>query len=185
MPCELLIHSFSHRKAVKGQIQSIRDVSDLSAHPWGTKEGLPNYVILTISNRTAAQVSQYLENIRSIFQWELLNSNAQGRRYRIWLIQKVVDLDPSKAMRAKLRDFLIDEYSASLVSYTPPSEAVFDIPNTDWQFLADAVTDYFEVQVATRRWYFAEADVDVAIANGGRITLSSAQAANRIIDRLA
>lgn len=182
MPCEILIHAVAHTKAVKGQIEVIKDGD---SNPWGSKEGLPDYVILTISNRSAAQVTQYLENIESVFQWELVNSNAQGRRYRIWVDQKIIDIKPEKGMRIELRDELINEYGATLVSYTPPAEAVFDIPNTDWAALQSAITDQFVGPVAARRWYFASADVDAAVAAGGRVTLNANQAANRIIDRLA
>jgi len=185
MPVEILIHATAHRKAVKGQIQSIRDADDLIANPWGLKEGPPNYVILEIPNATRAQIENYLDPIHNNFQWEELAENAQGRRYRVWMHAGMASFNVSKGIRAELRDLLINEYGAQVVSFTPPFEAVVDIPNTDWQALRDRVLDVFDEQLYSRRWFFDPVDVDLAIANGGRARLNRTQAAARIIDRLA
>ena len=197
MPCELLIHAVAHRKAVKGAIQTIKDslVVDPSPPPgkqppspprlWGKKEGLPDYIILKITDKTAAQVSAYRENMMEVFQFELVASNASGRRYRIWVNPKIGAMDTSRGMRAKFRDWLINNYGAVLVTYNAPNEAVFDIPNTDWQALLSKVHDKFTRAINGHRWYFSEADVDAAVAGGGTATVTGAQAASRIVDRLA
>jgi hypothetical protein len=180
MPCEILIHAINHSKAIKGQIASIKEAPAV----WGQREGLPNYVILTISDRTAEQVKQYSEQIKNIFNWDLLNSNASGRRYRIWIAQNILNFKPGEGLRNEIRDYLINEYNASLISYNPPNEAVFDIPNTDWVALKNNIVDRFEVIMEKRRWRFSEADVDTAIISGGKVTLNGIQAASKLIDRI-
>jgi len=181
MPCELLIHAKAHSKAIKGSIETVKD----SPAIWGGKEGLPDYVILTITDKTKEQVRAYRERLQELFYSELLNSDAEGRRYRIWVNPNIGIINTAKGMRAKFRDFLVNKYGAQVVTYSPPNEAVFDIPNTDWTKLQSEIHDRFTKAINGQRYYFLEDDVDAAVGNGGKASLTGNQAAARIVDRLA
>ena len=58
---------------------------------------------------------------------------------------------------------------------------------TDQEYLKalkDDVVDKFSGGVDVRRYYFAHVDVDWALANGGEVTITKAQALNKIKDKL-
>ena len=185
MPCEVLIHAYAHNKALKGSIQEARDLDELSIRPWGVMEGLPDFIQLEITDATAAQVENYVESVRNIISYELVNSNAQGRRYRLYVHPNLTSLFGGDAgIKKAIRDYLVNDYGAVLVSNTA-TEGVFDIPNTDWQALRDDILDLFETQIAPRRWYLNHADVDLAVSGTGKITMTSAEAITKFIDRLA
>ena len=64
MPVQLLVAATTHAKQIKGAIIAVRD----SPTTWGSKEGLPNYIVVTISNATAEQVDEYLGAWKTDFQ---------------------------------------------------------------------------------------------------------------------
>ena len=184
MPCEILIKAVDSpnpKKHQKGDIQCVRDIS----RPWGNAEGLPNWIKVRITDATVAEAESYLSGVRDVLDWELVNSNANGRRYKLSIDPKITALAPGRGIRAKLRDYLISEYSASVHSYDPPSEAVLDIPNTDWQALRDDILDRFEDLALRRRYYFSDSAVDSVVNLGGYLERTKAQVAANIVDRLA
>jgi len=187
MPVEILIHAIDHNKAEKGFMQDVRDVSELDERPWGGREGPPNYIILTISDAEKSQILHFMDNWKNEFTYEKLAENAQGRRYKISVNLKVIQqFGIDKGIRAEVNDFLQNEYGAVLVNYVPAQGyATYDIPNTDWQAMKSDLLDLFEEQVDTRRYRFTPSDVDLAVAAGGSVTLNTAQALARVIDRLA
>jgi len=190
MPVEVLIHAITHRKAQKGFIQTVMDQPVV----WGRRETLPNYVVLTIPDATKAEVDTYTNNWVNTFSYELLGSNAAGRRYKMSVNPKVVtDFGIDKGFGIEIKNYVVSEYGAVLVNAAVNQEwATFDIPNptaVGWTLYAQQIKadllDVFETQVATRRYIFSPADVDIAVAAGGFIEITKAQAIARIVDRLA
>ena len=182
MPAEILIHAYTHDSFLKGSICLIKD----SPAVWGRMEAPPDFVVVIISDTTAAQVVSFTENYKNEILYELLNSNELGRRYSLSVNPKILELEGEEAgLKQEIRDVLVDDYSATIVSYVPATAtAVVDIPNTDWDALKANLKDIFE-QHYIDRYVFSESDVDLALANGGTVTITKAQALNRIIDRLA
>lgn len=186
MPCELLIAAVDNpngAKYQKGDIKDVRDDDQLAVHPWGALEDLPRSIRVRITNATAAEVEGYLSEMKDVINYELVNSNAQGRRYRLYVHPKI--LTNGGSFRAGIRDLLQDEYNATLVSADLPNgEVTLDIPNTDWQAMRVDILDKFESVVRRRRYRFTDSAVDTAIANNGRATITKAQAIANIVDRL-
>ncbi len=180
MAVEILVHAFTHSKAQKGTPQTTRP----AGFQWGNKEGPPNYIFVDIPDATVAQVEQYLGNWRNEFSYELLNQNAQGRRYKISVDPRVVTVfGLTKAIAKEVRDYLVDNYGAVLVSFDASQvSAIFDIPNTDWQELKDKLLDQFELQLDPRRYRFPDATVDSAV--DGRVSMNKATAIATILDKL-
>lgn len=187
MPVEILIHAFDHGKAKKGTPQTIKDDSDLSASPWGAREGLPNFVILRISDATKPDVVNYLSNWKREISFSMINSNAEGRRYELSINPKIIsEFGMANGIKAEFRSYLEERYAAQVV-YWDQSAGVarIDIPNTDWPALLIDVKEKFEQELSNRRYHFDPSDVDIVVAAGGFIEQTKAQALSRIIDRLA
>jgi len=182
MPAEILIHSYEHEPFLKGSICLIKD----SPAVWGGMESPPDFVVVIISDATVEQVIHYTENYKNEMIYTLIASNADGRRYSLSVDPKVLELQGEGAgVKLAIRDMLVDNYQAVLVSYTSATATgVFDIPNTDWAALKADVKDVFE-QHYIDRYVFSEADVDLALSMGGTVTITKAQATARVIDRLA
>lgn len=194
MSVELLIHAQTHRKAQKGFVETVRDVSVLAIHPWGNREGLPDYVILRITDGSKVEVDHYTDNWKNELSYELLGENAEGRRYKISVNPKIVtEFGVTKGVAIGVKKVLEDEYSAVLFDAALNRQyAIFDIPNptsVGWtlyvQQIKATLLDRFESQVDTRRYIFSPSDVDIAIAAGGKISLTKAQTLARVVDRLA
>ena len=175
MPVECLIHAVDHSKAGKGFIQDVRNVSDLTAHPWGNRESLPDYVILAISDVTKDQVDNYTDNWKNELTYELLGSNTEGRRYKISVNLKIISaFGVDKGVRDDLKGYMISAYGAVVVDHAFNNESItLDIPNplsVGWTLyvkqIREVLLDQFEEQVDTRRYIFNPADVDIAIAAG-------------------
>ena len=182
MPAELLVHTTTHGSFLKGSICLIKD----SPAVWGSMEALPDFVVVTISDATADQIIHYTENYKNVIDYALIASNASGRRYSLSVDPKIIELEGEDAgIKQEVRALLVDDYNAVIVSYdSVTATAVVDIPNTDWALLKADVKDIFE-QHYIDRYVFSESDVDLALSNGGTVTITKAQALARIIDRLA
>lgn len=182
MPVELLIHAQTHTKAQKGFVQTVQDQPAI----WGNRETLPNYVILEITDATKAQVDNYTDNWKNELSYELLGSDANGRRYKISVNPNIISqVSVDKGIQQRMKTYLENTYGAVLVDAAVNQQYVtFDIPNTDWVALRADLLDGFESQVDTRRYIFSPTDVDIAIAAGGRISLTAAQTLTRVVDRL-
>ena len=182
MPAEILIHALTHGPFLKGSVCLIKD----SPAIWGSKEAPPDFVVVIISDATVDQVVHFTENYKNVIEYTLLNSNELGRRYSMSVDPKIIELEGEEAgIKQEVRNLLVNDYSATIVSYNPVTAvAVADIPNTDWAALAANIKDIFE-QHYIDRYVFSEADVDTALASGGTVTITKAQALDRIIDRLA
>jgi hypothetical protein len=187
MPVEVIIHTLEHSKALKGTIQTARDVSKLVEHPWGAREGLPNYVRLRITDATESQVLNYLDSWQREIAFDLVGQNAAGRRYQMSINPKIItEFGEADGLKVEIKDYLVNDYGANFISWDPSvGVAVVDVPNTNWSELAADIVDKFRTTLSNRRYYFEPGDVDLAVAAGGYVELNTNQVLNRIIDRLA
>ncbi len=181
--CEILVIADLGKtyKWQKGEPLVIRDES----HVWGTGEVPPNFVIVRITDATVEQARHYLERWNKTFEFDILQDEPTGYRIRVKVDPALVSAGgDNNTLRADLKDFIVDEYGASIVSHST-TEAVLDVPKPI--NLADAkydLYDRFGDIFRKRRYYFTEADVDTAIANGGIIELTKSQVLARIKNRL-
>ncbi len=182
MPCEILIVAVAKAGLTqRGYPWIIKDTPAI----WGSKEGLPNWVILRIANATKVQVEQYLQSWYKKFVYDILVDNAQGYRIRVKVDPLLVSASGvNKTIKSELKNMIVNDYSAAIVSYDD-FEAIVDIPKpVDLQAVKNDVHDLFNERIDTRFYYFTEVDVALAEANGGVIQLTKKQVLNRIKSKL-
>lgn len=172
---------------------------------WGAREVPPNFVRLTISDATIEEAYQYISGWKLKFVFTLVNENAQGWRYRVEVDPTVISA--SEVGKSELKSdmqSLIDNAAADsiwdgcqTVSFFSNGWAV-DIPKngtyqtatgaTNQEYLKalrDDVVDKFTAAVRLSRYYFAEADVELALTKfNGEVTITKAQALSKIKDKL-
>ncbi len=152
---------------------------------WGSSEGPPKYVILRISNASADQVIEFLVPWTTDFVHSVSTNPDLSKQITVSISQKILDIFGNiRGFKSKMRDYLEDKWSATIVTYDNSlNQAVFNVPAvTDLAELKSDLLDKFEEQLGPR-WLFAEADVDIALAQGGTVQLNKAQAISKIIDR--
>ena len=200
MPCEILIRATDNPDSprYKGDPQTVRDDSFLPERPWGSKEGAPEFVILHVTDATAAQIQVYMDAVVNTFEYEIQAENESGWRIRISLNPKITELyGIDKGVRNEMRDYLIDNWGAQLFDYDSIGHtyAIMDFPKplifipsgleVGLPELKADVHDKF-VNVAFRRRYrFSEADVDLVLGLGGKVDQTLAQVQTKVIDRIA
>ena len=178
---ELLVAAVDLNLQKKGEIVDVKE----TPWTWGAKEGLPNYIQLTIPDATKAQVDTFLDEWKMTFQHEIVNENAAGYRIR-------VSADPSainatglarQVIKGDMQEFLIEQGGVN-INFAADS-VTFDIAKpADLPALKADFADVFDDRYELRRYYFAAADIDAAVAGGGTMTLSKTQAQNNIKDKL-
>jgi hypothetical protein len=183
MPCELLICNFNKGLWNRGYAVAVKDVPC----EWGAKEGLPNWIILRITDATKDQVEQYMGTWPgNMFTYTVQAQNEQGYRVKFEIDPAYVNaVGLGGEIKKEVRDYLVESHQAVLVEYDW-NYAVFDIPKP--VVLAEVRLGLkltFSAYVALRRYYFSSADMDYAVAQGGVIEFTAAQAQNRVIDNLA
>lgn len=186
MPCEILVVNVPKDPYLRGEPVIIKD----QPATWGAKEGLPNWGKLIITDKTKEQVENYLAPLRSVFEYTVLGQNAQGKRIRIEIEPKIVEIfGAGKGMRQELYEWLQEVYQAENVpaQSNPPYSYVLDFPDPDLdlQQLKLEFEDEAVDSLAPHRYHFSETDMDILVASGGVLSLTGNQAATRIIDRLA
>ena len=187
MPCQVLVHAIDKPDsgAQKGEPMIVRDSAEVATVPWGTLEGLPDFVIIEISDRAAHQIEPYMASKTNAFTWEVVASNASGRRYRIEVNANVAADFPAKAVGNELKDYLIANYGATLHAHDEQNKQWMEIniPNTQWSDLKSDILDKFEETIRMRRYLFAESDVDFVASRGGFYSTTLSTVGSRIIDR--
>lgn len=182
MPAQVLVRATDGAGLDKGEPVIVRDSGEVMTVPWGAQEGLPDFIVIEITDRAAHQIQPYMDQVTNAITWEVLNSNANGRRYRL-KVNPNVDADfPTKSVGQDLRDYLEQNYQAVWQSWGG-GEMVIDIPNTQWSDLRDDIIDKFEEVVKMRRYMFAESDVDFVVAQGGFYSTTFSTVGSRIVDR--
>ena len=187
MPCQLLIHAKDKPNGnQKGEPQRVVDNGELETHPWGNKEGPPDFVILEITDRAAHQIEPYLAQVTNALTYEIVASNAAGRRYRLEVNASVAADVPAKAVGLEMIDYLQNVYSATLHSHDTANKqwVQINIPNTDWSALRDDLKDKFFDTVKARRYVFSDSQVDFILGQpGGMYSTTFATVAANVMDR--
>jgi len=199
MPCEVLIRATNNEAGTrfKGDPQEVRDDAELITRPWGNREGAPEFIILHITDATAAQIQGYMDAVINIFIHEIQNENANGWRIKISVnpnILAVYGID--KGVRNTLRDMLVDDWGAQVYDYDNinheyiiidfPKPLMY-IPDNVEKTLADIkadIKDQFTHNIFRRRYKFAESDIDQVLSLGGKVDQTLAQVNAKVIDRL-
>lgn len=198
MPCELLIRATSSAVRFKGDPQEVRDDADLVTRPWGGREGPPEFIILHITDATAAQIQPRMDAVVNLFTHTIQVQNPNGWRIRISVNPNIPILyGIDKGLKLELRDLLVTDWGASLHSHDTVNQewAIFDfpkplmyIPDNVEKTLADIqayIHDKFTDTLFRRRYHFSEADVDQVLGLGGKVDQTLAQVSAKVIDRLA
>lgn len=167
------------------QIGEIVD-SKPDGHVWGTREQPPNYVHVTVTGATHAEVQAYLNTWPIRYRHQIQVDNPI--RYRI-----KVDVDPAVVsasgmgraqLRAAMGDWIEAEYNGTVVA-TGSERLIFDVPKpVDLFQLALDFADIFDWILSFRRYHFAASDVATWLTAGGHATLTKAQALAAIVDKL-
>jgi len=198
MPCEVLIRATSSDVRFKGDPQTVRDDIDLVDRPWGGREGPPEFVILHVTDATAAQIQIYMDAVVNNFEYTIQAENENGWRIRVDVDPAIVDLyGIDKGVRNDIRDVLVNDWGGQVFDYDNVNNtyAVVDfpkpliyIPDNVEKTLADIkadIHDKFETKVYRRRYTFSEAEVDQVLGLGGKVDQTLAQVQAKVIDRLA
>jgi len=198
MPCEVLIRATSTDVRFKGDPQEVRDDADLIERPWGGREGPPEFVILHVTDATAAQIQTYMDAVVNQFTYTIQAQNENGWRILIEINPKITEtwgLD--KGFRDDVRDYMVATWDGQVFDYDNVGHAwaIMDfpkpliyIPDNVEMTLQDMKNDFidkFEDSVFRRRYHFSEADVDQVLGLGGKVDQTLAQVAAKVIDRLA
>jgi hypothetical protein len=186
MTIKLLVVAVAKEPFIRGEPVVIKE----SPATWGNKEGPPNWVRVIVSDATMGQAQAYLAPMRTVFEYEVLSQDDQGKRIKISVHPGIISVfGADKGMRAELYQYLQEAYGAQNVpaQSDPPLHYVLDFPDPDLdlQVLKAEFEDEAQEALAPHRYHFSDADVDYALAHGGEVTITKAQAVTRLIDRLA
>ena len=160
---------------------------------WGSKEGLPNFIIMTITDTPASVVEHFLNDWKIKYLHSIVAENELG--YRL-----MVEVDPAyisasdvgkDQIKTEMQDWV--ESIDGVVHAFTQSSMTFDVPKPlmlygDPATLADlraAFDDVFDDVLDIRRYYFLPVDVDWAVDQGGFIEVTQAQALAKLQDKLA
>jgi len=199
MPCEVLIRATTtpENTRFKGDPQEVRDDSFLPQRPWGSKEGPPEFVILHVTDATAAQIQGYMDAVVNTLTYTIQAENENGWRIRIDVNPAIPrDYGLDKGVRNDMRDMLVADWGGQVFDYDNVNHeyAVMDFPkplmyiptNEERTLLAlkSDVHDKFVDVLFRRRYRFSESDVDQVLGLGGKVDQTLAQVNAKVIDRL-
>lgn len=182
MPCEILIVAVAKSGMTeRGYPWVVKDTPVV----WGNKEVPPNWVVLRITDATKAQVEHYLESWHKKFAYDILQDTPQGYRIRVRVDASMVSASGiNRELRADMKDAFVLIWGLSIVNYDN-YQITFDVAKPiNLQELKDDFHDVYAERFKTKHYYFTDADVDLALAQGGVIELTKAQVLNRIKSRL-
>ena len=187
MPVQILIKAADHEAYLRGYFITIKD----EPITWGSSEGLPDFVILRIPDATKVQVEHFRESWQKFFQFTILAENDLGYRVKIEVDPSVVssnealsDSERNMVLRSDLKVYITSQVGVSIVDWSLTHVTVDIAKPADLQAMKADLFDVFAEQFAVRRYYFSDADIDLAVANGF-IELTKAQVLSRIVDGLA
>lgn len=166
MAVEILIAAHDLNHSLKGYPKNAKD----TPCAWGTKEGLPDYVILRATDATKAQVEHYLAQWQKYFTYDIVNENDLGYRIRVKVDPTLVSASGmNKGVRSEMKTYIQDYHNAIIFSYDN-YEAVVDVPKpVILSDLKNDVNDKFAEIIDHRFYYFDSADVDYALTQPGGI----------------
>lgn len=177
----------SNNNANTQQIGEVVDVKKFGV-VWGSGGQPPNYVHIDISDTTRVHDSAFfLEKWEIIYSLEEQINNPQRIRYIIQVNEDSISNSGvgQDQLKIGMVKWAEDNYNGTALAFTPERFTV-DVPKPfdSVQFVsdfADVWNDVFDI----RRYHFSQTDVDAAIAAGGLLTFTFADAESRIIDKKA
>lgn len=180
MAIELLILAKNNGAYEKGDIICVKE----SHATWGAKEGPPDFVRVNCADATLAEARHFLNSWEEILDYEVVASNAQGWRVRLFFDRSLVSASGKvKLTRERVENYLQNNYGISIHS-VEDNGIVIDVPNTvDVPTLKADLKDKIEHQYKARRYYFSPTHVDAALSIGGIVNQTKAQLLNKVLDR--
>jgi hypothetical protein len=177
--------------AGKGEIWNIRE-----DNVFGSKEGLPNWLQVEISDATKVQVESYLEGWQIEYEFTVFNQDAE-----YWFVR--VEVDPAYITASgKGKNELKSEMVVMLEQPDGPYFAIVDLIQVDkievrlpksqfpvQQDLAPLKAQFnadFRFILELKRYYFDHALVDETVDSpyNGIRTVTTAQALNNLYDKI-
>lgn len=173
---------------IKGDIGEVKPDS----HVWGALETLPNWLQITITDKTDQQILHYLQRVVQSYKYTIDNTNAGGVRATIAVDEAFSGLF-DKSIRADVADFILAGGSMGLtvVENDRTAESLtadIALPDDDTRLptlkaFRDDINDLYAEVIAWRRWQFTESAVDQVIGMGGMWSGTAAQADNFLLDK--
>lgn len=164
--------AYSHKK---GDIIEVRE----DGFDWSPTMIPGIGVIVRVPDLTVQQVRDYHKSVVVDIDFEVLVSNAQGKRIRIFN----TDTSVTYAITRQQVETFVTNHGGAVKSVSQ-NEVVADFPNTtDWTQLEFDIKQALNRFVVVNRYYFSSDDVDQAIAAGGYVTLTPAQLLNKVLDK--
>jgi hypothetical protein len=181
MAIEILILAKSNGAYDKGDIICIKEAPCV----WGVKEGPPDFVRVNCADATLAGAQAYLYPWKEILNYEVIASNKQGWRVRLFFDRSLVSTSGSvKLTRERVENYLQSNYGISIHS-VEDNRIVIDVPNTvDLAELKADLKDKIEKVFKPRRYYFNPDDIDLALNVGGIVNQTKAQLTARVLDKV-
>lgn len=190
MPYRMIIWAQDREdgKRVKGDLLTLLRIDQ----DWGSLSVPPRYVRVEVTDgATWENAHAWVSNWRIQYVFTTLDDQPTYAQYR-------VEVDPDliavgglgrDEMKQEMRDFIedappdsiwygstIDLFGISSMTVTVPKPHIKSNLKADFK-------DKFETKLG-RRYYFKESGVDWALAQGGEVQVTQAQAINNLVDRL-
>jgi hypothetical protein len=135
MPCEILIRNVDNTNAslteeeqrrglyLRGYPVLVRDYPHVG---WGNSEGLPNYVHLRITDASAAQVQQYMDEYIKSLIFTVVNNDPVIDGWRIRLEVENLDVSEYAGITQNTVSNYLNRWNATVQSFTNVS-VTFDV----------------------------------------------------------
>ena len=104
---------------------------------WGSQEGLPNFIRVTIPDATIEQTIGYREQWHCVYDWEVVNSNPAFDGYRVRIFGDKVNLSNVGAITREKLDTHLTNMGFVFVSAAPNSITY------DFSIYTTAITQWF------------------------------------------
>jgi len=181
MAIEILILAKDNGAYEKGDIICVKEAPAV----WGTKEGPPDFVRVNCADATLDGAKSYLYPWKEILDYEVVASNTQGWRVRLFFDRDLVSTSGKvKLTRERVENYLQSHYGISIHA-VEDNGIVIDVPNTvDLQELKADLKDKIEQVFKPRRYYFSPQHVDAALSVGGIVNQTKAQLIDKVLDRV-
>ena len=166
----------------KGDIAEVYE----SPHAFQAKEGLPTFVQIRITDRTKAQVDQFVEQWIKQYRATSQGSNATYDFFRCEVRpEQVSQSGDGAAFPQSAKDALLAEFSGEVHDQTATRlDMKVPIGTATVKDIELVMADSLDLPQAFRKFYFDPDALDTVIANGGQQVTTWAQAGQYVINRL-
>lgn len=188
MPCQITVRATDAPGAVvlKGHLSTVKDLPVV----WGSKQGLPNWIIVEISDATAFEVEFFLENWYLKYQVTTVQDVPAKARLRFEVHPSLISTSGNgrDEITADMLAWAATNYAGSVVN-SSVSHMLIDFPKPLPTTIAGIEADFadeFDVLFDIARYYVSDADVDIVVnpPNNGFISLTKTEALATVNDKL-